>query len=94
MDININGKRFTLSQATVNNRTDIELAKFCAGSDDPVVRELAYRLGRARGWRAGCPVNGHDNRAVSKAKGFTVVGTQTGRFESSQSNIEEVERVR
>jgi len=94
MDIIIHNKRITMTQATVNNKKDVEFAKLCADSDDPVVRELAYRLGKVHGWNIDCVINSHDHRAVISAKGFTVVGTETGRFKSKQSNIEEVDRVR
>jgi len=86
MDIIINNKRFTMSQATINNKTDVEMAKFCADSDDPVVRELAYRLGKAHSWNIDCEINGHDSRAVISAKGFTVSGVETGRFSTRLPN--------
>jgi len=63
LNISVNGKTFSLTQANINNKTDVELAKFCADSDDPVVRELAYRLGNVADWNPDDPVNNHCNRA-------------------------------
>ena len=62
--VNIAGKSFNLNQAHVNNLTDVELAKFCADSSDPMIRELAYRLGSARKWNPDDKANHHDQRAT------------------------------
>ena len=63
MKVNINGKTFDLMQAKVNNMTDVEIAKFCVDSDDPAVRELAYRLGAAHGWNNDGAENNHAHQA-------------------------------
>lgn len=89
MKISINGKTLELNQATVNNKTDVELAKLCADSDDPVVRELAYRLGGVHCWEPERVMNSHNQRAeinTGRVRVMEVYGTATGRFSGKKVN--------